>query len=77
MKDWENYCAGSLIYQDLADCSLGSVPVLSELEQTETSETEKIVKQAKKKKDENVIIVEVLPKASAFFFLILALVTTV
>ncbi len=79
MKDWENYFAGSLIYQDLADCSLGSVPVLNELEQTETAETEKVVKQAKKKgkKDENVIIVEVLPKASAFLFLILALVTTV
>lgn len=78
MKDWENYFAGSLIYQDLADCSLGSVPVLNELEQTNTLEVQKVAKQSKKNEsnDENVIIVDVLQKASAFLFLLAAMVTT-
>lgn len=79
MKDWENYFAGSLIYQDLADCSLGSVPVLTEIEQTQ--ESEKDEKDEKTKKDgninDNVIVVDILPKASAFLILILAMVTTI
>ena len=75
MKDWENYFAGSLIYQDFADCSLGSVPVLTELELSENVQNANEVKI--EKKSENVIIIDVLPKASAFMLLILTLVTTV
>lgn len=75
MKDLENYFAGSLIYQDLADCSLGSVPVLNEVERSDEVQSEKEVKI--EKKSENVIIIDVLPKASAFMLLILTLVTTI
>lgn len=75
MKGLESFFAGSLIYQDLADCSLGSVPVFAELELSDEVHSEKEVKV--EKKSENVIIIDVLPKASTFMLLILTLVTTV
>lgn len=71
MKDWENDYAASLIYQDLADCSLGVYPVAAELEKP------KKVKNAAKLEDENVINVNVLKKVSMFLFLFITLVTTV
>lgn len=71
MKDWENDYAASLIYQDLADCSLWICPVAAELEETKT------VKKVAKLEDENLANVNVLKKVSVLLFLFITLVTTV
>ncbi len=71
MTDWENSYAASLMYQDLADCSLGSVPVSTELGQTKVAANE--IEHEKQK----VIVANILKKASVFLFLIMTLVITV
>lgn len=71
MTDWENGYAASLMYQDLADCSLGSVPVSAELGQT------KIVFNEIEHEKQKVIVANILKKASVFLFLIMTLVITV
>lgn len=48
MLDWENCYAESFIYQDLADCSLGTLPLVAELEklsnENQNQPIEKILK---------------------------------
>lgn len=71
MQDWENYFASLLMYQDLADCSLGSVPLVTELEQPKNVKENTI-----KLKNQKHIDINLLEKAGGFWFLLITLVTT-
>ncbi len=70
MTDWENDYAASFIYQDLADCSLGAFPVITELEKT--SEAKKI-----DKVENTALKVNVLKKVSIFLFLFMTWIVTI
>lgn len=71
MTNWENNFAASMMYQDLADCTLGTVPVSVELEQAKDAKGEKEIKN----ENQNTVFVNILKKASIFLFLLVAVVT--
>lgn len=71
MKNWENSFAASFMYQDLADCSIGAMPVVTELEHVADEHNQNEIKKKKLELD----AANILRKASAFFFVAITLVT--
>lgn len=57
MSLWENNLAAALTYQDLGDCSLGSLPAVAELEtvKEQKKDNNEIASLEKKKKEMAVI----------------------
>lgn len=64
MKNWENSLASSMMYQDLGDCSLGTLPVVVELQEA---------KEQKKQNAIDIKVTDVIKKAGLYFALAITL----
>lgn len=73
MKDWENNFAASFMYQDLADCSIGAVPLANELIQAKNTHKDNELK----KKMKEIKTKDILRKVSAYLFILISMVTKV
>lgn len=57
---WENNLAASLTYQDLGDCSLGSLPAVAGLEETKQEQSEPV---SLKRKQQEMTVVKIMKRA--------------
>lgn len=57
---WENNLAASLTYQDLGDCSLGSLPAVAGLEKAKEEKSEPV---SLKRKKQEMAVVKIMKKA--------------
>lgn len=64
---WENNLAASLTYQDLGDCSLGSLPAVTELETVKEQKNE-VASLQKKKKD--MAVIKIMKRACGFLIMV-------
>ena len=63
---WENNLAASLTYQDLGDCSLGSIPAVTGLDDAREQEKEPVKPETKKEKS---TVISFMKKAGGVFLL--------
>lgn len=64
MKNWENSLASSMMYQDLGDCSIVTIPVIKELDEA---------KEQDKKNALEIKVNDVIRKAGLYFALAITL----
>ncbi len=63
---WENNLAASLTYQDLGDCSLGSIPAVTGLDDAREPEKEPVKPESKKRKS---TVISFMKKAGGLLIL--------
>ena len=67
---WENNLAASLTYQDLGDCSLGSLPAINGLEAVKESKTQNSEVTSLDEKKKEIAVIKIMKKACGVLILV-------
>lgn len=67
---WENNLAASLTYQDLGDCSLGSLPAVTELETVKEQKKDKNEVTSLQKKKKDMAVIKIMKRACGVLIMV-------